>query len=412
MTRLLAAATGPDLDAHLRVHGPGPLRGAVRPGQLGPLVEEVAAAGLRGRGGGWFPTSRKMAAVADAVAGAVRSRAPVVVVNAMEGEPLSGKDAHLLDVAPHLVLDGAVLAAEAIGARRVVAAVTGGTLHLRAAERRARGVDPVEVEVRAGPERYLSGQESALVRWINGGPALPSGAVPYEKGVGGRPTLVANAETFAHLALIARRGARWFRSAGSASAPGTALVTVGGDVPSPGVLEVAVGTPVGEVLHAAGVQAPGEGAVLLGGFGGAFLSAGDAAGIPLHPDVLRDAGAALGPGIVSLLAAERCGLAETARIARWMARQGAQQCGPCMFGLPAVASDLEGLAYDGDARALERLHRRLGLLPGRGGCAHPDGTARLIASALAAFRTDVAAHLSGHCLAAVRSMTALQPQNH
>ncbi|GAA4632328.1 NADH-ubiquinone oxidoreductase-F iron-sulfur binding region domain-containing protein [Actinoallomurus vinaceus] len=389
MERLLTV-TGPDLGRHLTRHGELPLRGPARPGSLGPLADEIAAAGLRGRGGGWFPTARKLAAVAAAAG----SRPPVVVVNAMEGEPLSAKDARLLTVAPHLVLDGAALAAETIGADRVILAVPVGGLGpmLRGVvtERARRGIDPVSVEVVEGPDRFLSGQESALVRWIGGGPAIPTAKRPFEQGVGGRATLGSNAETFAHLALIARHGASWFRSVGTAEAPGTMLVSVSD--PDIRVLEVPVGTPVGAVTG----PAP---AILLGGYGGAWLPGDQARELPLAPEPLQAAGATLGAGIVSALPYGACGLRRTAAIAGWMAGQGARQCGPCLFGLPAVAGDLALLA-DGRATRtdVDRLCARTGLLPGRGGCAHPDGVARLVGGALRVFGDEVEAHLHGHCV--------------
>ncbi|MBO2454666.1 NADH-quinone oxidoreductase subunit I [Actinomadura barringtoniae] len=359
---------------------PSPQDGPVaRPGELGPLVEEIAEAGLRGRGGGWFPTARKLAAVAGASS---RSRPPVVVVNAMEGEPLSAKDARLLAHAPRLVVEGALAAARTIGAHRVILAVPEGT-----------PVPPgLDVEVREGPRRFLSGQETALVNWLNGGSAVPTSTVPYRKGVGGRATLVSNAETFAHLALIARYGARWFRSEGTAEAPGTTLISLSvGDGP-PMVLEVPVGTPVSEILHAGGVSFPPD-AVLFGGFGGAWLNGAHAWSLPLSPGPLAAAGAAMGAGIVAVPPPGRRGLDQTASIVEWMAAQGAHQCGPCTFGLPAVAADLRELADrpgTADARAaLVRLRRRLGLLPGRGGCAHPDGVARLVGSALEVFGREL-----------------------
>ncbi|MDN3354308.1 NADH-ubiquinone oxidoreductase-F iron-sulfur binding region domain-containing protein [Actinomadura sp. DC4] len=393
MSRLLAGSAGPDLDLHVERHGPVPLLGAVRPGRLGRLAGQVAEAGLRGRGGGWFPTARKLAAVA----GHARGRPPVVVVNAMESEPLSAKDAHLLAVAPHLVLDGASLAAETIGAGRVVLAVRadGRALNLLAAERFRRGADPVRIEVHQGPDRFLAGQESALAGWIDGGPALPTTRRPYERGVDGRATFVGNAETLAHLALIARRGPAWFRSAGTTEAPGTLLVSVSG--PGVRVREVPVGTPVGEVAE------PGA-AVLLGGYGGAWLPGDRAGALPLAPEPLRAAGATLGAGIVSVLPYGTCGLAHTASIVRWLASQGARQCGPCLFGLPALARDLSGLAAGtAGGTVVDRLRGRAAVIPGRGACAHPDGVSRLVTSALQVFADEVEAHLGSRCRAATET---------
>jgi NADH:ubiquinone oxidoreductase subunit F (NADH-binding) len=406
--RLLGAAAGADLAMHAALVGALPLRGSVRPGRLGPLDAVVAAAGLRGRGGGWFPFVRKLRAVAAATG----SRPPVVVANGMEGEPLSEKDTYLLAHAPHLVMDGAALAAEAIGASRIILAVPaaaaggwpdgGGRRHmitsmLRSAAdaRRRRRIDPVRIEVLEGPRRYLSGQETALVNWINGGPPLPTATRPFVKGVAGRATLIGNVETFAQLALIARYGPEWYRAAGTPEAPGTTLVTVSGAVVRPGVLEVPVGTPIGEVLRAADAVAD-PAAVLVGGYGGAWLDGAAAGAHALDPESMAAAGAALGPGIVHVLPRGERGLDRTAEIARWMAGESAGQCGPCRFGLRALSTDLElalrgAFCADGVFGETERLRRRLALLSRRGGCAHPDGVARLVASALAVFGSEATA---------------------
>ena len=401
--RLLAGwyATGrpADLTDHLRRYGPPPTgdRGSL------PLVEAVAAAGLTGRGGAGFPTARKLGAVA-----ARRGRC-VVVVNAMESEPPSRKDQFLIAVAPHLVLDGAVLAATAVGAdtvhvclprdraaqyRRLSAAVD---------ERRRSRPDPVRLRLHVLPHAYVSSEATSLVRWLNGGPARPQGGPPraHERGVGRRPTLVHNAETLAHLALIARYGPAWFRQAGTPDEPGTLLVTVSGAARAPAVLEVALGTPLATVLDQAGGATQPLRAVLLGGFAGTWLPAGHLH-TPLTRHDLAPLGAAPGAGVFVALPEASCGLAETARILTYLAAHSARQCGPCHLGLPAVAEDFTALATGrADAALPSRLRRRVGLLPDRGACRHPDGAARLAASALHAFADDVARHLAhGTCPAA------------
>jgi NADH:ubiquinone oxidoreductase subunit F (NADH-binding) len=221
--------------------------------------------------------------------------------------------------------------------------------------------------------------------------------------VHGRPTLVDNVETLAHLALIVRFGPDWFRAQGTPDSPGTVLVTVGGAVTRPGVYEVALGTPIGEILALGGAaqadlasdDAPR--AVLVGGYGGGWLPLPRAEGVPLAHADLRAAGASLGVASAVALPAAACGVVETARIARYLAGESARQCGPCMFGLPAVAGDLWVLAQgNGDQRgALARLRRRLPLLPGRGACGHPDGFARLVHGALAVFGDDFDDHARG-----------------
>jgi NADH:ubiquinone oxidoreductase subunit F (NADH-binding) len=203
---------------------------------------------------------------------------------------------------------------------------------------------------------------------------------------------VDNVETLADLALVARHGPDWFRSVGVPSAPGTALLTVGGAVARPGVYEIPLGLTVAGLLGVAG--AGPSAAVLVGGFGGTWLPLPAAGGLPLAPDELAAAGAALGVCLVLVLPAGVCGLAVSARIIRYLAGQSARQCGPCMFGLPAIAADLDALAGGRPVDA-DRLRRRLSLVRGRGACRHPDGAVRQAASALAVFADDVAAHAAG-----------------
>jgi NADH:ubiquinone oxidoreductase subunit F (NADH-binding) len=397
--RLLAgsAETGAraNLAEHRRRYGPLTLPG--RPGRPARLIEKVDAAGLRGRGGAGFPTARKLAAVAGS-----RGR-PVVLVNGCEGEPASVKDAALLDVAPHLVLDGAVVAAHALGASEVIVCVHQSTVAARRLPRVVAGRgDPVAIRVVEVPDRYVASEESALIRYLDTGDARPSHTPPRpsERGVGGRPTLVDNVETLAHLALIDRFGAPWFRSLGTPDLPGTLLITIGGAVRYPGVYEVAGGTALETALdHAGGPSAPVQ-ALLVGGYAGSWLAVPDALDAPLSHEGLRGVGSALGVGVVLALPAKACGLAQTAHLLRYLAGQSAQQCGPCTFGLPSIAEDMADLVAgeveDGNAPAtLKRLRRRIGLMPGRGACAHPDGAARLAAGALQVFAADLGQHLRG-----------------
>jgi NADH:ubiquinone oxidoreductase subunit F (NADH-binding) len=399
--------TGPvSLREHLDRYGPPPVRLA---GRRGVLAEAVMAAGLTGRGGAGFPTGTKLQAVA------ARRGPAVVVANAMESEPASQKDHTLLASAPHLVLDGALLAAEAVGADAVHVCVPrakphlAGHLHAAIADRQRSGIGGPRFDVHELPRHYVSSEETSLVRWLNGGEARPAGgpARPFQRGVRRRPTLVGNVETLAHVALIGRFGPDWFREAGLSDAPGTMLVTVSGAVRSPGVREVAVGTPVAQVLAASGAG-PDMAAVLIGGYFGTWHDPRQVGGLPLAAGALRGIGASPGAGVLAVLPASACGLAETARVLRYLAGQSAGQCGPCAFGLPSVADDFAHLA---DGRpgepVLERLESRLGVLSGRGACRHPDGAARLAASALTTFAADARAHARGApCEAARRGAAA------
>jgi NADH:ubiquinone oxidoreductase subunit F (NADH-binding) len=409
VARLLSAPPeqSGNLAACLAWFGPVPM---IEPGGTA-LTDLVRRSGLRGRGGAGFPTGRKMAAVAGSAA-----RRPVVVANGCEGEPVSGKDHVLLELAPHLVLDGAAAMATALGADDIVLCVHRDDVivpWMRAAmaERRADRIMPRVVEV---PPRYVASEESALVNFINTGAARPTTKPPrpFERGVNGRPTMIANVETLAHVALIARYGADWFRAAGTADSPGTALVTVGGAVSYPGVLEVALGTPLGTVLELAGGLAGPVQALLVGGISGGWLPMPWAVDVRLDHAELRSAGAALGVAAIMAMPAEGCGVTETARIANYLAAESARQCGPCMFGLPAIADDLWTLVHgEGDTRAaMQRLNRRLELLPGRGACGHPDGVARLVRGALDTFWDDFRDHSYGlPCRWARQSWLRLPP---
>lgn len=360
------------------------------------LDAELEASGLTGRGGAGFPTHQKARLVREQ-----HGRHRVVVVNAMEGEPAAHKDAVLLSANPHLVLDGAEILASIIGAEAVVVCVARDNLatqaHVSRAidERRAR--TRVEMELRTPPGRYVAGEESALVHWLNDRETLPQYRTkrPHVLRVNRHPVLVDNAETCAHVGLIGRFGARWFRALGTPHAPGSTLVSASGAVREPVVLEVALGTPLRAVLDHADAEANPQ-ALLLGGFGGTWIDAEDLEA-PYEPAALSSLGATIGAGVIVALGHQSCGLLETQRIAAWMAHESARQCGPCAFGLPALAEDLALVGRGGrDASAaLTRLQARCSMIEGRGACRHPDGVVRLVRSALKVFRDDLERHVSG-----------------
>ena len=372
------------LAEHYRCYGPLPALGR-------RFIDVVDASGLTGRGGAGFPTGRKMRLVAD------RRGAKVVVANGAEGEPASSKDRLLLTRLPHLVLDGIALAAAAVGAAAAYLCVHEhetdlmSWLHAAVAERD----DPVPVQVTGIPGRYVASEQSSIVQHLNGGPAKPTFAPPrpHERGVRGLPTLVNNVETLAHLALIARYGDHWFRSAGLPSAPGSTLVTVSGAVWRPGVYEIELGTPIGQVVAQAGGPAEPLQALLVGGYFGAWLTVGAALPLPMTHVALKAAGGVLGAGMVIALPASSCLLAETARVVRYLADESAGQCGPCVFGLPALADALADLAfYGGRGRVLGQLAALVPLVERRGACRHPDGVTQLIRSALRTAAADSRLH--------------------
>jgi NADH:ubiquinone oxidoreductase subunit F (NADH-binding) len=384
------------LDEHLAVHGQAP----VSPQRRGrrsesPLVEQIEQAGLRGHGGAGFPTATKLRAVA-----ASRKRA-VVVVNAAEGEPASLKDRTLMQALPHLVLDGAQLAGQAVGADELIVCVwesaQASVEHTTQAVSERRGVptDSVRTHVTAVPGDYVAGQEAALVNHLNGGPAIPTFTPPmvFQQGVRRRPTLVANAETLAHVALIARHGPDWFRQLGTPSQPGSALVTLSGAVAHPGVYEIEHGASLVSLIDAAGGATGSPRALLVGGYGGSWIGGELLRGIALSDEHLAPHAASLGAGVVLLLSADACPVAETARVTRWLAGQSSGQCGPCVHGLDSIATTVEEIAGGiAQSNAPQRIDRLAALVRRRGACGHPDGAARFVTSALDAFGPEFADH--------------------
>ncbi|MFD3514523.1 ferredoxin [Streptomyces sp. NPDC058657] len=384
------------LATHLKVHGPlAPLTGA----QLTSLAGEIS---LRGRGGAGFPFARKLGAVAEAAAR--RGVAPVVVVNASEGEPACRKDTVLLNRAPHLVLDGALLAAESLGARTLVVAVTRDSTQTSVQDAVAeRGLSTrrprnrgIRVRVLRTPERMVSGEASAVIRAANGGPALPPGrrARAAESGVASAPTLLSNAETYAQLAVAARLGPRRFSRTGVPDEPGTVLLTLSGAVPQPLVVEIPSGVPLAYVLQLAGAPPALQG-VLTGGYHGSWIDASAAHDAAVSRASLASFGGALGAGALLPIGQDTCPLGESLRIAHWLAAETAGQCGPCTLGLPAAAGRLSDVLDGGGQAALEALRETAGAARGRGACKHPDGTVRFLLSALSAFTDDLAAHVLG-----------------
>jgi NADH:ubiquinone oxidoreductase subunit F (NADH-binding) len=375
--RLLAGPAGADqldLAAHLATHGPLP--------PADRLLGHLDAAPVAGRGGAGFPLAGKVRALPG--------RARQVVVNGAESEPASRKDRTLLLRAPHLVLDGALAVAQATGAERVTVAV-----HDRAVTDRVRAAvaerpDARRVEVRPVTGGFVAGEARAVVRALRGGPARPPGrrTPPTADGV-----VLANAETFAQAAVLLRRGPHRFADTGTPDEPGTTLLTVGGAVRRPGVVELPLGTPLGIVLTAAGAPTAAQ-AVVLGGYHGSW--------VPALPDLRLSragaaaAGASLGAGVVLVLDTDTCALGELARVAAWLAAQSARQCGPCRFGLPALAADVAALAAGQPRAGAAFEHARL--VTGRGACAHPDGAARFVTSGLHLLQEEARRHLAaGGC---------------
>jgi NADH:ubiquinone oxidoreductase subunit F (NADH-binding) len=399
------------LAQHVRVHGP--LDVASRSARAG-LLDAVHDSGLRGRGGAHVSTALKLRAVAGR-----RGRA-VIVANGSESEPASRKDAVLLTHAPHLVIDGALVAAAAVGADQVILYVKRADPRAWSAvqraieERAASGEGGPALRLVAAPSSYVSGQETAAIAHLNGRPALPTTVPPrpFERGVSNRPTLVSNVETLAHMALIARHGPAWFRALGSPTQPGSVLVTLGGAVARPGVYEIAFGSPMADLLRAAGGVSERPQALLVGGYGGSWLDAQHLRDLCLSEGDPLLATGSIGAGVLWVLGERSCGVWESAQILGYLAAESAGQCGPCLHGLRAIARSFDlvarGVAPDEE---YARLRRWGAEVSGRGACRHPDGAARLLAGALEVFAGETEHHRAGRCTAS-RAPTMPLPSPH
>jgi NADH:ubiquinone oxidoreductase subunit F (NADH-binding) len=324
------------------------------------------------------------------------------VVNGSETEPESAKDRLLLTAMPHLVLDGALLAAQAVDAREVIVKVSEsahGSLQSLHGAISVRG-DRIPIRVATAPDGYVTGEESAVMHHLNGGRAVPTFVPPrpFERGYRGRPTLVNNPETLAQIALIARFGDRWFRELGTVADPGSVLVTISGAVASPGVYELEFGTPMVDLLAAAGGATEPLQALLVGGYFGTWVHSSSALQIRLSRTDLIGIGASLGSGVIIALGESNCGLRQSGRVVSYLAGQSAGQCGPCKFGLAGIAhlfdAVVQGAAGDRD---IERLSRWIYEVRGRGACHHPDGVARFARSALEVFGHEIELHRAGRC---------------
>lgn len=375
---------GPDLSI-------GAERLASHSARLGPLpkgghslIDLLIRTGLTGRGGADFPVGLKWRAVAAASRGS-----SVVIVNGAEGEPHSKKDRLLMASRPHLVLDGALLASTSVHAREVVLYI--GEQHHAALRSMTEAVaertdhERRLIRIATAPARYVAGDSSATVHLVDAGIATPTTTPPSprERGIGGAPTLVQNVETLAHVAMAARTGAP----------TNTVLITVAGAVRSPGVIEVDSGTSLGAAVHLAGGPSEPTRAVLLGGYFGRWIEVADAWPLPIDPRALRSRGLSLGCGVIGVLPASRCPVCEVAGIMRYLASESSAQCGPCFFGLRALADACTRIAERGtDAGDLQRLRRWSGEVAGRGACKHPDGAVMFLQSAMNTFGGDFANH--------------------
>ncbi|MFB7368244.1 NADH-ubiquinone oxidoreductase-F iron-sulfur binding region domain-containing protein [Streptomyces sp. NPDC056222] len=351
------------------------------------LLRHLEASGLRGRGGAGFPAAVKLRAVRE------QGGAPVVVANGEEGEPGSVKDRWLLRARPHLVLDGLAHAAAITGAVRGYVYLSDPEAGARVRRALAEHRSPLPVEVVETAHTYVAGEETAVVRRIDGGPALPTAKPPrpFEKGVGGAPTLVANVETLARIALTAARPGLRDRIAR------TTLVTLSGGTTTAVLTEVPYGVPLRTLAALQGT--PDAAGALMGGLFGGLVDA-RALDLPLEPDALAAAGTALGCGAIRFLAADTCPVSTAADAVGHLAAESARQCGVCVSGTAAIRDALDALAAgSAGPDTAAHLHRWSQGLPGRGACGLLDAAAGTAGSLLHVFPDLVPYHLDLPCAA-------------
>jgi NADH-quinone oxidoreductase subunit F len=331
----------------------------------GVLIDTVNDAGLRGRGGAGFPTGRKWATIARSRQGA----SIPVVVNAAEGEPGTFKDRTLLRRNPYRVLEGACIAARAVGADSVIVAIKASFTHeierlTEAIEEitAAGWTDGLAVSVVVGPGEYLFGEETAMLEVIGGKPPFPRVVAPYRRGVAissrgqgpqheGTVALVDNVETLANVPGIVLEGAAWFRSVGTDDSPGTIVCTVTGDTERAGVGEYAMGTRLGEVLDelGGGPRAGTSVIAVLGSVSGPPLD-GSALGTPLSYEAMAAAGSSLGAAGFIVVGSDTPIRAVAAGVARFLGIESCGQCVPCKRDALAVA---EAMRTNGDRGAID-----------------------------------------------------------
>jgi NADH-quinone oxidoreductase subunit F len=396
---------------------------------IGPqnTIAEVDRSGLRGRGGGGFPTGRKWAGIAEQQSGR-----RYLVVNGAEGEPGTFKDRALLRANPYQLVEGLIIAAFAVGAteafvclkasfEREIEAVTNAVQDMQSA-----GIcTDCKVTVVGGPDEYLFGEEKAMLEVIEGKPPLPRLFPPYVHGLfasgpqagweatpqqpapagDSNPTLVNNVETLSNVPHILVRGADWFRSMGTAESPGTVVATVVGDVVAPDVGEVELGTPLGAVIDAVGSGvAPGRAVkAVLSGVANAVVTAADL-DVSLSYEGFEGVGSGMGAAGFIVCDDTTCMVDTAYRLSRFLSIESCGQCSPCTLGSAEITGHLErletGAGGDDDLRGIGRWLERV---TDGARCYLATEVQVMVSSILRAFPEEFAEHVElGRCPRAKR----------
>lgn len=425
--RVLPPEPVADLAEHLRRRGGEGLE-AARALDPDALIAEVLASGLRGRGGAGFPTGVKWRTVRD---NRSTTDTSTVVVNGAEGEPGTFKDRTILRNNPYVVVEGALIAARAVGAGQVIFGLKGSfgpeLARVRQAVeevRRAGWADGVDLIVFEGPSAYLYGEETALLEAIAGRYPFPRVAPPFRRGVdevvehrsdvdsgsnlpahvemagpGGEapPTLVNNVETLANVPRIISRGSAWFRTSGTEESPGTIVCTVIGSTTRHGVGEVLMGTPLREVIDLiGGGPRPGRRIkAVLPGVANALIPEA-----LLDTPVSYEAMAAIGSGLGSagfiVFDDDDDLTAAVAGASRFLAVESCGQCTPCKQDGLALAELLAQLSRsEAGAHELELVRSRVSSVANEARCFLATQHQVVVSSLLDGFPEEIGRHVNG-----------------
>lgn len=377
------------------------------------VLKEVLDSGLQGRGGAGFLTGRKWAFTRECP-----EQPHYVVLNGGEDEPGSKKDRLLMENLPHLVLEGVILAAYAVGALKAYLYINAqykeATQSMTAALTEAREAGywgdailgssfSLEILLTPAPPNYVAGEDTAALEVIEEKQPRPREKPPFPatSGLFGKPTAVNNVETFANIAPIIAHGSQWYRSFGTPESPGTMIFSLNEDMKRPGIYELPFGTPLRRLIEDCGdgvKNGKSIRAILPGGPSSAFLPP-DKLDIPLDHKSLRAAGSTIGCGVVSLVTEGTCIVEEVLKIADFFARECCDQCPACRMETNMLAAMLKKVqAGEGNEALLEQFSKVVSFNKGKGFCNLISMPGPPIESALKLFRSDFEFHLAnGHC---------------
>lgn len=395
--------------------------------RVGPeeTIAQITRSGLRGRGGGGFPTGRKWAGV-RAQPGTTR----YVVANGAEGEPATFKDRALMRANPYQVVEGLVIAALAVGAEHAYLCVKerftqeaqGLTTAVQEMEAAGLTAD-VSFTLVPGPDEYLFGEEKAMLEVIEGRPPMPRLFAPYEHGLfavapqmgwesvtprdlsgdhdQSNPTAVNNVETLSHAAHIMARGVDWFRSQGTEASPGNGVATIVGDVVHPGFGEFGLGTPLAELIAEIGGGLP-DGRRIKAVFSGVAnpVITPEVLDTPVAFETMAAAGSGMGAaGFV--VYDDTTSMVQVARMfSEFLWVESCGQCPPCKLGCEDVTRRLRSVEEcDGTDHDISSIGARLEKVTDANRCGLGAEEQLVVASILRAYPGDFADHLEGRCAA-------------